>query len=100
MEPLRLPVTVSNAALEVINKLENSPTDRLYKFLGETNLLQDGVIGRDGMKAIVDAVYDGRKIINFETDKEFLARIAFRPANEDDIRLYKLAKKYVELGKR
>jgi hypothetical protein len=95
-EPFKLPVKISDVALEEINN-QDDPGMRLYLLLGKTNTDQDKVIGRVGMKALVDAIYDGKAFTNYESDKEFLDRIAFQPASEDDIRLYKLAKKYVEL---
>jgi hypothetical protein len=94
-EPFKLPVKISDVALEEINN-QDDPGMRLYLLLGKTNATQDNIIGRAGMKALVDAIYDGKTFINYESDEKFLDRIAFQPASEDDIRLYKLAKKYVE----
>jgi hypothetical protein len=94
-QPFKLPVRISDVALEEINN-QDDPGMRLYLLLGKTTSAQDKVIGREGMKSLVDAVYDEKIFTNYESDEEFLARIAIQPASEDDIRLYRLAKKYVE----
>ncbi|TGA96713.1 hypothetical protein E4665_14350 [Sporolactobacillus shoreae] len=97
MEPLRLPVNVSDRAIDAINQKTSDESMRLYRFFGATSQNDTTAIGKDGFKKIIDAVFDGREVLNPETDEEFLKRIGRHPATVDGCRLYNLAKKYVEL---
>ncbi|TGA95985.1 hypothetical protein E4665_17095 [Sporolactobacillus shoreae] len=101
MGPLRLPVNVSDRAIDAINQKTSDESMRLYRFFGATSQNDTTAIGKDGFKKIIDAVFDGREVLNPETDEEFMERVGHYPAsNLDDQRLFQLAKKYIELKER
>jgi hypothetical protein len=99
-EPLRLPVRVSDVALLALSNVGKDKPSKLWNFLGATSERQTDAIGREGLKELIDAIYDGRLVLNPETDEEFIKRLKGKSAiwPNDAGRLIKLAEKALKGG--